>query len=89
VETISDCFPQPRAVNAIDSGSEHGRGRVYASDGISRHIPCIYRHWAPAYTFRRVFLVDLVPAVALTSYDAPLSRPIFEPSSWRANYMIF
>jgi hypothetical protein len=89
VETISDYFPQPRAVNAIDSGSEHGRGHVYASDGISRHIPRIYGHWAPTYTFRRFFLVDLVPAVALTSYDASLSRPIFEPNLWWANYMIF
>jgi hypothetical protein len=81
VETISDYFPQPRTVDAIDSGSEHGRGRVHASDGIGRHIHRICGHWAPAYTFRRFFLVNLVPAVALTSYDSSLSRPIFEPNA--------
>jgi hypothetical protein len=88
VETISDYFPQPCAVDAIDSGSEHGRGCVHASDGISRHIHRICGHWAPAYTFRRFFLVDLVPAVALTSHDASLSCSIFELTMWWANYMI-
>jgi hypothetical protein len=83
VETISDYFPQPRAVNAIDSRIEHGRGHVYASDVISRHIPRVCGYWAPAYTFRRFFLVDLVPAVALTFNDASLSCPIFEHTiSW-------
>ena len=89
VESLSDYFPQLRAVNVIDSGSKHGRGHVYASDGVSRRFHRIYRHWAPAYAFRRLLLVDLVPAVALTSYDASLSRPIFEPNAWRANYIIF
>jgi hypothetical protein len=69
---------QSRAVNAIDSGSEHGRWHVYASVGISRHIHRICGIWAPAYTFRRIFLIDLVPAVALAAHDASLSRPIFE-----------
>ena len=89
METISDYFPQPRAVNAIDSGREHGRGHVYASDGISRHIPRVCGLWAPAYTFRRFFLVDLVPAIALTSYDASLSSSIFEFNVWWANHMVF
>ena len=77
---MSDYLPQPRAVNAIDSGSEPGRGHVYASTVINHRFPRIYKHWAPAYTFRRLFLLDLVPAVTLTSYDASLSRPIFEPN---------
>jgi hypothetical protein len=88
VDTISDYFPQPRADIAIDSGIKLGHGHDYASDGISHHIPRICGHWTPAYTFRRFFLVDLVPAVALTSYDASLSCPIFEPNAWWANYMI-
>ena len=75
---MSDYFYQLRAINAIDSGSEHGRGHVYASNGIGRRIPRICGHWAPAYTFRRLCLFDLVPVVALTSYDASLSCPIFE-----------
>ena len=81
MEAISDYLPQPHAVNAIDSGSERGRGHVYANDGISRRIPRLCGHWAPAYTFRRFFLLDLVPAVALTSYYASLSRPILEPNA--------
>jgi hypothetical protein len=89
VETISDYFPQPHAVNAIDSGSEHGRGHVCANDGISRHISRICGRWAPAYTFHRFLLVELDPAVAHTSYGASLSRPIFEPNVWWADYMIF
>jgi len=72
---MSDYLPQPRAVNAIDSSSESGRGHVYASAVIHHRFPRICRHRAPAYTFRRLFLVDLVPAVALTSYDASLSFP--------------
>lgn len=78
---LTDYFPQLRADNVIDSGREHGRGHDYASDGIGRHIPRIFGHWAPAYTRRRLFFIDLVPAVALTSYDASLSRPIFEPNA--------
>ena len=74
-ETLFDYFRQLRAVNAIDSGSKHGRGYVYASNGISRRFPRIYSHWAPAYAFHRLLLVDLVPAFALTSYDASLSHP--------------
>jgi hypothetical protein len=89
VETISDYFPQPHAVNAIDSGSEHGRGHVYASDTISRHIPHICGRWAPAYTFRHFFLVELDPAVAHTSYGASLSRPILGPNALWADYTIF
>ena len=88
METISDYFPQPRAVNTIDPGSEHGRGHVHASDVISRRVPRVCGHWTPAYTFRRLFLVDLVPAVALTSYDALLSRPIIEPTISWANHTI-
>jgi hypothetical protein len=88
-ELLSDYFPQSRAVDVIDSGSEHGRGDVYASDGISRHIPRIRGHWAPAYTFGRLFFVDLVPAVGSASYDASLSHPILEAMAWWANYMIF
>jgi hypothetical protein len=60
-------------------GSERGSGHVYASDGISRRFPRLCRHWAPAYTFHHLFLVDLVPVVALPSPDALLSRTIFEP----------
>jgi hypothetical protein len=89
VESLSDYFPQLRAVNVIDSGSKHGRGHVYASDGVSRRFHRIYRHWAPAYAFRRLLLVDLVPAFALTSHDASLSHPIFDPTMWWANHMIF
>ena len=89
METPFDYFPQLRAVNAIDSGSKHGRGHVYASDGISRRFPRIYRHRASAYAFRRLLFVNLVPALALTSYDASLSPPIFEHSMWWANLMIF
>jgi hypothetical protein len=76
-------------VNAINSGSEHGRGHVYSNDNINRHIRLICGHWAPAYTFRRFFLVDLVPTVAHSYFVPSLSRPIFEPNAWRANYMIF
>jgi hypothetical protein len=75
VETISDYFPQAPAINVIGPGSEHGRGHVYSSDVIGRRIPRVCGHWAPAYTFRRFLLVDLVSAVALTSYDASLSFP--------------
>src|SRR5690349_12245384 len=82
-------LPQSCAVDVIDSGREHGRRHVYASDGISRLIHRICGFWAPAYTLCRLFLIDLVPAVALTSYDASLSRPIFESIAWWANCMIF
>jgi len=75
VEAVSDYFPQPRAVNAIDPGIEHGHGHVSASDVIGRHIPRVCGHWPPAYAFRRFSFVDLVPAVALTSYAASLSFP--------------
>ena len=86
---MSDYFPQPRADNAVDSGIEHGCSHVYAGSIISHRFSPICRHRASAYTFRRLFLVDLVPASELTSYDASLSRPIFEPNAWLANYMIF
>jgi hypothetical protein len=89
VESLSDYFHQLRAVNAINSGRKHGRGHVYASDGISRRFPRIYSHWAPAYAFRRLLLVDLVPAFALTSYVASLSRSIFELTMWWANHVNF
>ena len=88
MESLFDYLPQLRAVNAIDSGSKHGRGHVYASDGVSRRFPRIYGHWTPAYAFRRLLLVDLVPASAFTSYDASLSHPVFEPTM-TANHMIF
>ena len=83
--TISDYFPQPCAVNAINSGREPGCGHVNASDGISHRFHHICRHWAPAYAFRHLFLVDLVPAVALASYDASLSHPIYELNAWWTN----
>ena len=88
VVSLSDHFPQLRAVNAIDSGRKHGRGHVFTSDVVGRRFPRIYSHWAPAYAFRRLLLVDLVPAFALTSYAASLSHPIFEPIMWCANHMI-
>jgi hypothetical protein len=72
----ADYFLQPRAVAANDSGREHGSGHVYASDGISRGLPCICRLWTSAYTLRHLFITDLVPALALASNDASLSRPI-------------
>jgi hypothetical protein len=68
VESLSDYFPQLRAVDAIDSGRKHGRGHVYAGDGVSRRFPRIYSHWARAYAFRRLLLVDLVPDLTFTSY---------------------
>ena len=40
----------------------------------------VYAGTGHQLAFRRFLLVDLVPAVALTSYDASLARPIFEPS---------
>ena len=80
MQSLSDYFPQLRAVNANDSGRKYGRGHGYASDGVSRRFPRIYSHWAPAYACSRLLLVDLVPAFALTSYVASLSHPIFDPT---------
>jgi hypothetical protein len=80
VQPLSDYFLQLRAVDAIDSGRKHGRGHVHAGDGVSRRFPRIYGHWARAYACRRLLLVNLVPALALTSYVASLSHSIFEPT---------
>jgi len=76
--TLADYFSQPCAVNAIDSGGERGSGHVYASDGISRRFQRLYRHWARAYTFHHLFLIDLVLVVVLSSPIFSLSCAIFD-----------
>ena len=63
----------------IDPRSQHGSGHVYASDGISRRLHHIHKHWAPAYACHRLFLIDLVPTSALAAHDATLvGRAILE-----------
>ncbi len=75
---LADIFPQPRAIDADDSGSEHGSVHVHASNSITRRFPRIFRLWAPNYTFRHLFIIDFVPALALASHDASLSLVIFD-----------
>jgi hypothetical protein len=71
--TISDYFPQPRAVNAIDSGSEHDRDHVYASATISQRFShTVYAGIGHQLTPFESVVFSLAPTVYATSPNASL-----------------
>jgi len=67
---LADLSHQLRADDAAGSYGEHGIVLIYSGNGICRSFSRIRRFRTSTYTCRDIFLVDLVPAVTFTPYDA-------------------